>query len=186
MAMDNGTLGPGVNHYRSWRYLTNNPTEWGVVLEDDAQPVDDFNQQLDMALAAAPSGVVGLYLGDPTHWGSYANRQQRIRATAAQADNQHACFITTQELLHGVGIAIRTNLIPSMLTYTSTSDRPYDYAIRNWARAEGHTISLTWPSLLDHTDGPTLIQHPDGLQRGERKAFKVGAREAWTNTTVNL
>lgn len=184
--MDNGTYGCGPAHAKVWQYLAGKTDEWSVVLEDDAEPVDDFHHQLEQALTAAPSDVVGLYLGDPSHWGTYAQRQQRLRTAGAEADEADACWITTTEILHGVGIAIKTPLVPAMLEYLATSKRPYDYAIRNWARKAGHTISLAWPSILDHADGETLVNHPDGLQRGVRRAWRVGTRTQWTSTAVTL
>jgi GR25 family glycosyltransferase involved in LPS biosynthesis len=187
LAMDNGSYGCGPNHHRCWSYLAkHNPAEYGVVLEDDCEPVDGFNDQLEQVLAASPSPVVGLYLGNPEHWSTYPQRKQRILQAGRAADEQDACFITTTDLLHGVGIAIKTELIQSMLDYTTTCDRPYDYAIRNWARDKRHSIAFTWPSIVNHLDLPTLIKHPDGLERGQRKAWKTGTRDTWTNKTVTM
>lgn len=188
MAVDNGSYGPGANHHRCWSWLADNDggADFQVVLEDDCEPVDGFNHQLEQVLTASPAPIIGLYLGHPQHWSTYPRRQHRLETAGAAADEQDACFITTQELLHGVGIAIKTDLISSMLDYTTTCDKPYDYAIRNWARDNRHTIALCWPSICDHRDLPTLINHPDGLKRGERKAWKTGARDTWTSKTVTM
>jgi len=184
MSVDDGTLGCEGNHRKVWSKLAGSGDPFVCVLEDDAQPVDDFRAQLEQVLAAARTPIVGLYLGHPQHWTNHTTLKRRLLQAGARADKQDACFITTNELIHGVGIAIRTNLIPSMLNYQS--DRPFDYRIRNWARHNNHTISLAWPSLLDHADGPSLITHPDGYQRGERKAWRAGTREHWTPKAAML
>lgn len=188
LSMDNGTLGCEGNHRKVWTYLSKQQTDWGVVLEDDALPTPGFNTQLDQALTAAPTPIVGLYLGDPSYWGNdWPQRSNSIRHAAAQADHTDACFITTQHLIHGVGIAIHTDLIPDMLAHTQGTKRPFDYAITDWCNTTHLHISLTWPSLVDHADGPTLINHQDGRQRRKpRKAYRCGTRTEWTSKTVTM
>lgn len=186
MSVDNGSLGYRVNHRKVWHRLTRYNTTWSVVIEDDAQPVQDFPNQLEQALQAAPTPVAGLYLGHPEHWQSHRTLRRDLEAAITQAHHQDACFITTQAVLHGVGIAIHTTLVDDMLTHTQASDRPFDFAIRNWARAKGHTISLCIPSLVDHADGPTLLQHQDSNPRHRRRAWRTGTRNAWTSKAVTL
>lgn len=185
-SMDNGTLGYRANHRRVWRRLTRYNTHWSAVIEDDAQPVTDFPNQLQQALQAAPTPIVGLYLGHPEHWRTHRTLQRDLETAITQAHTQDACYITTQALLHGVGIAIHTKLVDDMLEHTEHSDRPFDFAIRNWARAKGHTISLCIPSLVDHADGPTLLQHQDSNPRRRRKAWRTGTRNTWTSKAVTL
>lgn len=184
MSVDDGTLGAEANHRKVWSKLAGTGEPWVCVLEDDAVPVDNFRDQLTQALTAVRTPIVGLYLGHPQHWTNHTTLKRRLTQAGQRADKQDANFITTNELIHGVGICIRTNLVPSMLAYQS--NRPIDYHIRNWARSNGHTISLCWPSILDHADGDTLINHPDGYQRGQRKAWRTGTREHWTPKAAML
>lgn len=184
LSIDDGTLGPGGNHLKVWATLAHNTHTHAVVLEDDAEPVDGFRDQLAMALQSAPTAVVGLYLGTgrPPHW------QTRISQAAATADREHAHWIVTVErLLYGVGIAIRTDLVPSMIAAVETSRLPYDQAIADWALGHGHRISFTWPSLVDHLDNGTLIRHPDGAPRDTpRRAWRTGTRTHWTTKAVTI
>jgi GR25 family glycosyltransferase involved in LPS biosynthesis len=55
--IDDGRLGCTANHRRAWETLhrRRSQAEWGVVLEDDAVPVDGFRDQLTIALQAAPA-----------------------------------------------------------------------------------------------------------------------------------
>lgn len=182
IAYDDGSLGAEGNHRRAWEWHRDHTTTtWSVVLEDDAVPVDDFTTQLEQAISAAPTPIVSLYLGRsrPPHW------QGRIHQATEQADQADACFITNTHLLHAVGVAIHTHLLHD-LTAVHTN-YPADQHICWWARDRKHRISYTWPSLIDHQDGPTLIHHPDGVTRTPgRIAWRTGTRTHWTNTTVSM
>lgn len=189
LSMDNGGLGVNNNHLNVWKYLANKDTEWGLVVEDDCD-IDPttFTHQLEQALNAASTPVVSLYLGDPSHWrAAYPDRANRITAAAQAADHTQACFIETKELLHGVATAIRTDHIAHMTSHVQHSSSPIDYAIRAWAVQHNVNLSFTWPSIVDHKDGPTLLKHPDGRPRlKQRKAFRVGTRNTWTSTSVTM
>lgn len=187
LAMDNGTYGCNANHVRCWTYLAKQPTQWGLVLEDDAQPIDGFTTHAASALAAAPADIVSFYLGNPTWWDArIPNRAKLLRDAAAEADTTGAHWITTTELLHGVAIAMPTHLIPDMIEHVEHSTQPIDYAIRQWARDTHRDIAFAWPSLVDHADGPTLFRHPDGKPRTQpRKAWQVGTADTWTRTTAH-
>jgi len=179
ISLDDGWLGCDDNHEAVQLHLANMPTEWSVILEDDAQPVDSFRNQLVDALAVAPSPIVSLYLGKkrPPHW------QPRIKKALKTVGD--ASWIQSTHLLHAVGYAIRTQLLPSLLGHQSTL--PVDQHITQWARLRGHPISYTHPSLVDHKDLPTLVDHPDGQARtAGRVAWTVGTRTEWTSQTVTM
>lgn len=185
LSMDNGQLGCERNHHQAWAWMNDFArTDWALVLEDDAQPVPDFNHQVGEALAAAPSPIVSLYLGKlrPPHW------QTAIQNATKQAGQADANYITATHLLHAVAVAIRTEYIPSLLEHAHTSRRPWDYTIAAWALEHSHGITYTWPSLVDHADGPPAIaKHPDKMTRTPgRKAWKTGSRDTWTQTTVHI
>lgn len=178
-SIDNGYLGCDQHHRQVQVHLAALPSTWAVILEDDAEPVDDFRDQLESALLVAPSPIVSLYLGRkrPPHW------QHRIGKALASADN--ANWLISTHLLHAVGYAIKTELLPSLLAFDSPL--PVDQHISRWARYYGHTIAYTLPSLVDHADLPTIVDHPDGEPRtAGRKAWTVGTRDIWTSQTVAL
>lgn len=181
VSMDNGLMGCDDNHETILHHLASLPTTWTVVLEDDAVPVDGFRDQLHHALVMAPSPIVSLYLGRkrPPHW------QKRVAASLMEARATEASWIMSSHLLHAVGYAIKTELLPSLLSHTTTM--PVDQHIGDWARSYGHLVSYTTPSLIDHEDGPTIVNHPDGdTRRPGRKAWAVGTREHWTSKAVML
>ena len=181
ISIDNGMMGCDDNHETVQHHLAALPSTWSVVLEDDAQPIDDFRHQLHAALVMAPSPIASLYLGKkrPPHW------QKRIATALAEADQSNANWIIGTHLLHAVGYAIKTELLPNLLRHTT--ELPVDQHISSWARSHGHLISYCIPSLIDHADGPTVVNHPDKQpRRPGRKAWTVGTRERWTSDAVML
>lgn len=186
ISVDDGTLGATRNHRKVWTELATHNTQWTVVIEDDAQPVNDFRHQLNMVLAASPSPVVGLYLGHPEHWQSHRTLRRDLDAALTKAHNTDASFLLTHRVLHGVGTAIHTRLISDMLDHTAASHRPFDASTARWASARRMKIAFPLPSLLDHADGPTLIKHPDSNPRKRRKAWRAGTRDTWTSESVKL
>lgn len=186
LTVDDGTLGATRNHLRAWTWHHNNThTPWAVVLEDDAQPIPNFTAQLEQALTEAPAPIVCAYLGNPQHWNhAYPDRAKALRTAGQTANQTGACWLTTNDLLHGVAVAIHTDLLHDMLTRIHPATA-IDYAIRNWARNTQRTIAFTWPSLVDHHDGPTLIHGRPGTRR-QRKAWRTGTHTHWTNKAVTI
>lgn len=179
IALDDGTYGQGINHDRAWNLAAEADSDWCVVLEDDAQPVDDFLSQVPLVLDAAPAPIVSLYLG--------TSRPPQYQLAIREALTHNTCFITSNQLLHHVAVAIRTHLVPDMLTTVGSASTPADYRIGAWAQHRGHPIVYTHPSQVDHADGPTLIQHADGKPRTQpRRAWSVGCRNQWTSETAPL
>lgn len=196
--IDDGTRGCFLNHRRAWQAIANGGTPtWGVVLEDDAVPVMCFRDQLEQALAAAPSPVVSLYLG--------RDRPRFIQPVVRRVIEQgvEECWLTTNHMLHAVGIAIRGDLITSMLKHIEAVPAallPIDRAIGHWvAESLRGTVSYTWPSLVDHANLESVIDvHPDGEPRGRvlylddgqpipvmspRVAWNVGVRDRWNDSS---
>jgi GR25 family glycosyltransferase involved in LPS biosynthesis len=184
-AIDNGNLGCSGNHRKVWRHLAKRfaaHADYLVVLEDDAIPCDDFPQQLEQALSATTAPIVSLYLGRlrPPHL------QYMIEPATARADAADASFILSRHLLHAVGLAVRADLVPDMLGELD-EELPIDEAIHGWANKHRYRIAYTWPSICDHADGETLLQHRDGQQREPgRIAWKHGGRDKWTHQFIEM
>jgi GR25 family glycosyltransferase involved in LPS biosynthesis len=181
--VDDGTLGCNGNHLTVLKMLRrNNPgKEWYVVLEDDAQPVDDFEAQLAMALKAAPTQVVSLYLGtsNPIHW------QDAIARAVSCAE----AWIVGTHLLHAVGYCVNAAIIDTLIDHIEpNSPRPIDEQISQWVYPHHVFVGYTCPSLVDHADGEPIIQKRlDGAPRvNPRKAWKVGTRSNWRSKSVLL
>ena len=184
LSFDDGTLGFR-NHTKVWAQCALENTDWCLVLEDDAVPVQHFTAQMRAAFENAPTPVVSLYLGS----------DNRTTATTfdvvAKAEANDTSWILHNKLLHAVAVAIRTPLVANMLEYVERKRYlPIDDAISGW-RARNllkQPIAYTAPSLCDHRDTPTVIeQHRDRRPRNyARKAIWVGTRTHWNTDTVTL
>lgn len=185
MSLDNGNLGCGGNHRKVWRHLAKRHSphvDWLVVLEDDAVPVDGFRDQLAQALAVAPAPIISFYLGRlrPPHL------QYMIEPATNRADAADASWIVSRQLLHAVGIAIRSNVVADMVESTD-EELPIDEALNGWANKHRYRVGYTWPSIVEHQDGETLLQHRDGQAREPgRVAWRAGTRDNWTHKIVEM
>lgn len=181
VSTDDGTLGCDENHDAVLTHLAGLPSTWSVVLEDDALPVQGFREQLTQALTLAPTPIVSLYLGRQRPPWAQAGIQTAIEA----AEVERADWIISSHLLHAVGYAIRTDLIPALLHYPTPL--PIDQHVSRWAQSQGHLIGYCWPSLVDHCDQPTLFDHPDGQAREPgRIAWNTSPHESWSTRSVTV
>lgn len=181
VTVDDGTLGATSNHLKAWDATSTMDADWAGVAEDDAQPVTGFHNQLAAALPHAPAPVISLYLGRtrPKRW------QDRISRALIDADRANACWLTGSHILHAVTVLIRTELREDWLDFAQTNSRPIDERLTAWCLARSHDVAYTWPSLVEHADGPTLIDHT-GQPAGRRIAWRTGTRPTWTTRAVKL
>ena len=191
--LDDGELGCDRNHLRTWQGVKalldlqcpRKAEGWGVVVEDDAVPIPEFKRQLALALSAAPTPVVSLYLGTghPSLW------QPKIKKATEAAAEVNSAWIVGEHLLHGVGYAMRQDLIADMLDEVPTDSRiAIDARITIWLRGNRHLVSYAFPSLVDHLDERSIIGvHPDGRPRNRpRHAWAVGSRDQRRSRPVLL
>ena len=164
VSLDDGSLGENANGDRAWS-MCNPLRDWAVVIQDDAMPYRHFTRHLDSVLNRATADVVGLYVG------TSQPRPLLVTRAVQQAEHHKAGWITASHMYWGVGIAIRTQLVPDMLEHVHGDPRPYDARIGAWARDTRRTIAYCWPSILDHADGPSLVH----FRSKPRRAHKVAA-----------
>lgn len=183
MNIDDGTLGCNGNHVVVLRELRDeqHDADWYVILEDDAQPVEDFNRQVPLALKAAPTPLVSFYLGtsNPVHW------QNAIQRAISCAE----AWIVATHMIHGVAYAVRADVMDELMAHLDpASPRPIDEQISQWSYPERKLVGYTCPSLVDHEDGePVITVRMDGAPRDNpRKAWKVGTRANWHTKVVLL
>lgn len=184
VCMDNGDLGVNANHRAAWAWHLSHPADWAIVLEDDSVPCKEFRWQLTQALTVAPATVVSLYLGKmyPPSW------QETLEYATKRAEKADACFIVGPYNFHAVGLAANRaqvkHLLAGMTTYGVYA---VDMAICTWAEKANVEIAYTWPSLVDHADGPSVVKplHDEPRLPG-RVAWKHGTRKKWNHTSVPL
>lgn len=190
IARDDGTYGCTRNHIRAWfmhQHLNMFEAEfgapspdWFVVLEDDAVPVlwIDFRVHLANMLNSAPTPLVSLYLGRqrPPQY------QHQVAAAVCDAIDADAHYLVADRLLHGVGIAVHSSILPKMINHLGAQGEstPIDEMISDWARLNGIQTTYCWPSLVDHADTESVAAHPDCEPRKSgRVAYKIGSHPVW-------
>ena len=188
--VDDGTLGATGNHLAVYQALQKRTglDEWLVILEDDAVPVEGFTDQLAMALAVAPTPLVSLYLGT-----GYPAQYQRL---FMEAVNNHpdACWFLHPQLRNAVGYAVHGSIARAVgVGYAQQAAKRFspEDCISWWSLRNRENVAYCHPCLVDHEDGPTVMDYrmhlghaqPAGRKR-PRKAMVVGTRLQWSNSAV--
>ena len=141
-----------------------------LVLQDDIlvprKLIAGFRRALEHTPGDVP--VCGYY-------GRYRPHKELVLETALEAEAAKASFITMHTLNWGPAIAVPTDIIPEMIAYCDPLDIPnYDRRLsRYWELGRKMRIWYTWPSLVDHADGPSLIPGRMGTDRSERENTRV-------------
>lgn len=174
--IDDGTLGEWKNHYRAWTKGVYSEATHVCVLQDDAVPVEHFSGALIHAIEQRPDDMLGLYVGN-----GRPHAQEVLEATQ-KADQVGASWLATDALCWGVGTVVPTSLISEMLLSVKKVKAPYDQRLSAWLHYSGRNAYYTWPSLVDHEDGPSLAWKGN---QGVRKAHRVGVPD-WNDVVVEF
>lgn len=158
------------NHVRAMQYADPS-SEWIVILEDDADPIDNFTDVLREQLSSIDADkIVSLYLGKQRP----PSIQPTLERTIASAP-EDTSWLVTRMLYWGVGVCIPGKDAESVADHVLTSSRPWDTSVGHWALTHRRQVWYSWPSLVDHLDGETSIHHADGMARPEgRHAWRTG------------
>lgn len=171
-----GELSTGI---KTWDTLADLDTDWSIVLQDDALPVLDFRKHAALALSRAPQTAVSFYVG------TCRPRQRQVREAIDEADRLDAPWLQADRMLWGPGIAMPTSAIPALVEYWANGRDPaYDQRIGFFWQRQGIPINYTWPSLVDHADGGSLVQKRD--VPCPRVAHRIGTRESWEGPVVRI
>ncbi len=150
-------------HRRALEWAAEQPCRV-VVLEDDAQPVGGFTEQVGEWLVRFPDNLISFYLGT----GRPPQYQMEIATKLIVSDKTKADFITIPRLIHGVCYSVPQQHLARVLARWDSS-KAADYAV-----GDAHGGSVVYPcySLVDHADGQSVEIPHDNMPRLER-------RKAW-------
>lgn len=154
---------------RAWQAVDPD-ADYGLVIEDDAIVCRDLLAGLEKALEHVPAeSVVSLYLGNRRPY------QHRVKQMVTDANSADVSWIRTTSLIWGVAIAVPVSTIADMLTWCEWNEHPnYDARVaRYYATVLRWPTYYTWPSLVDHRQVPSLLNHP-----GERHAHRFVGEDA--------
>lgn len=193
--VDQHSIGCAANHLLAYRRLLkwsqDYPDEpWVCVLEDDAIPCIDFRDQLEQALAVAPTPLVSLYLGRgrPPMW-------QKAVSSVIMPWDSDPNFLTTHNMLHTVGVAVHTDVLSDLVGFMErvledSPDMESDCVLSHFSGLYQKPVAYTRPSLVDHADTPSVIPASARMDKQERTEKRVAwihdRRESWTATTLEI
>lgn len=154
-----------------------------LVVQDDAIVCADLVAGLEAGLERVPDGSpVGLYVGSVRPW------KARIQQLVDSADG--ASWVTMSRLLWGVGVVVPTDQIPDMVEFCDRRhhEANYDLRLAKWFMFRGVRTWYTWPSLVEHRDGPSLVYGRNGGRHAHR--FLGADRSAlnidWSGPVVDM
>ncbi len=142
---------------RAWE-MHDTDADWHVLLQDDAVVAANLMEELPHALAHVPrDAVVSLYLGTGRPlagaWGQVVKEAREVNAS----------WITAPRPMWGVGLVMPTHLIAGMVRYCNTQRGiPDDMRLGRWVQRSKLETWYTWPCLVDHPDGASLVGHGAG------------------------
>lgn len=182
IAWDSPILGHGetANGDRAWG-LYHPEAEWHVVLQDDALPVAHFTTHAEEALERAPYGLVSFYVGS-------GRPQQVATGIAVRKVTQSGwSWLEGDSLWWGVAVAMPTMMVGEFLEWGAQHpDVPYDKRLSRFIKYLHLPVRYTWPCLVDHADGATLVKHAWGAAHMPRRAWRVGVPGTWDTPAVSI
>lgn len=132
-----------------------------VVIQDDLLVPRDLLAGLERALAYVPRNApVAGYIG------RVRPERDRILDTVAMARGCNASWITTRCLYWGPLICVPTDCIEEMVAFCDhVNIANYDLRISRYFEEFSIRTWSTWPSIVDHDDGPSLVPGRSGADR---------------------
>lgn len=156
--------------------------DWHMVIQDDAIAAPDLLAGLEKALdVLGTDGLMSAYTG------TGRPNQRHIKRALLHAEDKGHSWITTRSLSWGVAIIAPVHTIPGMLNWCSIPQRAtrwtYDMSIGRYYRdVLGWRTWYTFPSLVDHRDGASLVGHEGMQRRAHRMETESALLVDWTRT----
>ncbi len=134
-----------------------------AVIQDDVLVCRDLFAGMERALEHVPDDApLCGYVG------KVRPMRDMVTAAAMRANLRGASFLTMENLNWGPLIIVPTSVIPEMIAYSDKLKDVPNYDRRLSRYFEGNCGILTWytwPSVVDHADGPSLVPGRFGTDR---------------------
>jgi len=152
-----------------------------AVIQDDILIPFDLAAGLEEALRHIP-------VGSPLcgYIGRVRPSNQKVRDVVAVAERDHASWITMRQLHWGPLICVPTDCIREMVAYCDklTGISNYDLRISRYFEDKGILVWYTWPSLVDHADGPSLVEGRMGVNRAHAQNSRIAHKFCGENCSA--
>ncbi len=169
VSWDDGRLEAFGNHCQAMRMAAATGASHAVIVEDDAVPHPDLTRCVERAVTLRPADLIGLYVG------RQRPRPEITEPYIRQAEATGSGWIEpATDLLWPVGYALPAQHVDAVIE--AAQGMRGETAGRlpaAWRKVTHRGAVLTWPSLLDHADGPSLTNEHPARQPG-RTAWQVG------------
>lgn len=179
--LDDGDLGEWANHARALRWAADGFARHVLVLQDDAMPIPHLLDHLTAAITAHPDGPIGLYVG------RVRPAARLVELAVRTAERVDASWLEYTTLLWGVATIYPVADLPELLAWCARHPQlPYDQRVGAHYHGRGVPVRYTWPSLVDHADGPPVITGRRRRREPGRVAWRVGAPPGWDGPVVQI
>jgi hypothetical protein len=150
--------------------------DWHVVIQDDAILTPNFYENLEGAIASAPTKtLISLYTGMPRPLGS------RVKRAVNKVNDE--TWLSFWLLMWGVGLLLPSGHIKHLVEFVDDRTEPYDTRIGIFYQRNMLPVYYTMPSLVDHNDDmDSLLDH--GKAGGARVAHRVATGPVRWNRQV--
>lgn len=137
-------------------YLDQPDYEYHLVLQDDAILPPRFMAGVRNALEAIPrNSPLVLFTTKSTIW-----------KPTLDAIPDSVSYLVMDHIWWGVGIVYPTHSIPDLITHCDQlSTHQYDHRVGDFYASNSIPVYYTWPNLLNHRAGPSLIPGRSGRRR---------------------
>ncbi len=136
-----------------------------AVIQDDLYVCRDLCAGLQEALTHIPRDVpLCGYVGRVRPY------RQLIDAAVERTAGRKVSWLTMHVLAWGPLVVVPVAAIPEMLAYCDTLKRLENYDLRLsrfWGLERRSLVWYTWPSLVDHADGPSMVPGRAGVDRAK-------------------
>lgn len=139
--------------------------DWHVMIQDDAIVPPNLTEHLPRILEPVPARMwVSFYLGATPF-------RVETDMMARRADKARVSWVQFRRVVWGVALAVPTVDIPDVVkSGDRENDRLEDRRLGRFVARRRDGCWHTWPSLVDHTQGPSIsVDRSPG-----RHAYRVG------------
>lgn len=145
-----------------------------LLIQDDAIIEDWFADELRRRVAANPSDVLGLYLGN--HRPHVAVVEE---AVARAREDESTLWLNGDSLYYGVATVFPRDIAADVTENANSRIKGYDMMVGVRLRETGRRVSYAWPSLVDHAGNlPTTIPGRSKVAEDGRRAHEFGPASA--------
>ncbi len=149
---------------------------WHLVIQDDAIISDNFYQNVKRALEGVPEKTcVSFYFGSGSPFPEKTERQFK------SASEKGISWIRTATLFWGVCFAVRADETEKIITFGAGSNRLLDNRIGLYYFNKSRPIYNLVPSIVDHRQGQSILEHGEGKIR---KAYEFVKTDIVVNSRV--